>query len=68
MIFFGMIFIGILFMMFWGRPTGTIFPTQNHSSTTSQPLSTTEIAQQRYARGEITADEYREIQQTLNLR
>ncbi len=69
MIFFGMGFIGILFMvLFWGGLIGAIFPAQNHRSTPSQPLSTAEIVKQRYARGEITADEYREIQQTLTLK
>jgi len=67
MIFFGMGFIGILFMvLFWGGLIGAIFPAQNNRLTTPQPLSTIEIVKQRYARGEITAEEYREIQQTLN--
>ena len=66
---FGMGFIGILLMvLFWGGLIGAIFPATNRHPAAPRSLSTAEILKQRYARGEITADEYHEIQQTLNLK
>ena len=66
---FGMGFIGILFMvLFWGGLITAIFPTANRPAATPQHLSTAEVLKIRYARGEITADEYKEMKDTLNLR
>ena len=73
---FGMGLWGILLMvLFWGGlvalvvwSIGLMFPSADkHSNTTDRSLSAEEILKIRFARGEITADEYKQMQETLQL-
>ncbi len=71
---FGMGLWGILLMIvFWGGLValavwlvGLMFPSANQDTPNpNQPLSAEEILKIRFARGEITADEYKQMQNTL---
>jgi len=71
---FGMGVWGILLMvLFWGGLValavwlvGLMFPAADkHPNATDRPLSAEEILKIRFARGEITAEEYKRIHETL---
>ncbi len=71
---FGMGVWGVLLMvLFWGGLValvvwlvGLMFPAADkHPNITDHTLSAEEILKIRFARGEITADEYKRMQETL---
>lgn len=62
MIFFGLILlVGIIVLVVWLARTGAHGPTTGHSGTSAA----CDIAKQRYARGEITKEQFDEICRTV---
>ncbi len=70
----GMIFGGVMMLIFWGSLIALIFwgvrslishNDVRQSRTGMAPLSAREILDQRYARGEITRDEYESMKVDL---
>jgi len=66
LIFMVLFWVGLIVLAIW--LVGLLFPStknQNNATDNSRPAFAQEILKTRYARGEITHDQYQEMLQTL---